>query len=113
MENVEEITRIMKAGSAAGRAQEPMRFVTQEERNAWYEEQTEILAKVMAPVETNLTTRTCKGIRLRNASRISTHSKSIDLPISDTLSGISKHTKSTQPTAGRKQKHGSTSCKQI
>ena len=50
MENVEEITRIMKAGSAAGRAQEPMRFETQEERNAWYEEQTEILAKVMAPV---------------------------------------------------------------
>ena len=50
MENVEEITRIMKAGSAAGRAQEPMRFATQEERNAWYEEQTEILAKVMAPV---------------------------------------------------------------
>ena len=32
MENVEEITRIMKAGSAAGRAQEPMRFVTQEVR---------------------------------------------------------------------------------
>ena len=50
MENVEEITRIMEAGSAAGRAQEPMRFATQEERNAWYEEQTEILAKVMAPV---------------------------------------------------------------
>ena len=50
MTSVEEITRIMEAGSAAGRAQEPMRFSTQEERNAWYEEQTEILAKVMAPV---------------------------------------------------------------
>lgn len=50
MTNVEEITRIMEAGREAGRAQEPMRFSTQEERNAWYEEQTEILAKVMAPV---------------------------------------------------------------
>ena len=38
MTNVEEITRIMEAGRDAGRAQEPMRFSTQEERNAWYED---------------------------------------------------------------------------
>lgn len=50
MESVKEITRIMDAGRDAGRAQEPMRFASQEARNAWYEEQTEILAKVMAPV---------------------------------------------------------------
>lgn len=50
MENVKEITRIMEAGRDAGRAQEPMRFATQEARDAWFEEQTEILAKVMAPV---------------------------------------------------------------
>lgn len=50
MESVKEITRIMDAGRDAGRAQEPMRFSTQEERNAWYEKQTEILEKVMDPV---------------------------------------------------------------
>lgn len=50
MENVKEITRIMEAGRDVGRAQEPMRFASQEARNAWYEKQTEILAKVMAPV---------------------------------------------------------------
>ena len=50
METVEEITRIMAAGRDAGRAQEPMRFATQEARDVWYGEQKTILAKVMAPV---------------------------------------------------------------
>ena len=64
MENVKEITRIMEAGRDAGRAQEPMRFSTQEERNAWYEKQTEILAKVMAPVGDEPYDKNLKGHKI-------------------------------------------------
>lgn len=45
-----EAQRLFRAGRAAGRALPPLRFATEEERDAWREQQKQILIQVLAPV---------------------------------------------------------------
>lgn len=47
---LEEFGAIFAAGKAFGESQEPLRFSSHEEWEAWHEAQFDLLAKVLAPV---------------------------------------------------------------
>lgn len=49
-DNIAETVRLFRAGEAAGRALPPLRFATEEERDAWREQQRKILTQVLAPI---------------------------------------------------------------